>query len=96
MALYQFAGWKLAGGSPAIDMGSSLDKMRYTVYPYEKDDMEGTATFLEITRTVVTQYVALTKTAAQNAMDAARLLPEFDADGVTTTGRYWVDNIVIG
>jgi len=73
-----------------------LSKNRYTIYPFIKDDLDGTAEFVELTNTVTYERVALTLDAAaqlQNAIDAVAISED---ENRITTGRYREENRIVG
>jgi hypothetical protein len=71
-------------------------KNRYTQYPIIIDDIEGTGTFIEVTRSITRQRVALTEAAAtilQAGVEGAQFQ---EPDGTDTSGRMWEDSRIVG
>jgi len=107
MALYSitnpvFAGGVLVAGqwSPSepklIVTGRESSKNRYTKYPVLVDDIEGTATYVELTRTTTYQRVALTYETALLLQAGIEGVQFKEPDGTDTSGRMFENNRIVG
>ena len=74
--------------------GSS--KNRYQIYPYIRDWIEGTASFIELTTSITRKRVAITHAAAIILQDGIEGLAFDEDENYTTTGGYREDDRVIG
>ena len=71
-------------------------KNRYTQFPIIKDEVEGTGTFIEVTRTITRQRVALSYSAAYALQTGIEAVQFKEPDGTDTSGRMYEDVRVVG
>ena len=71
-------------------------KNRYTKYPVVQDDVDGTATYVEVTKTTTYQRVGLTYAAAVLLQVAIEGVQFSEDDDVDTSGRMFESNRIVG